>query len=207
MLDKLEIENKTFTKITAKERIEIRQWNTVALREAVINAFVHNDYSKEIAPKFELFNNRLEITSYGGIPDGLSEKEFFEGYSIPRNKEIMRIFRDLDLVEQLGSGLPRILKYYSKDCFYFTENHIRMILPIKQVTEQVKALILMLDGEMDRQAIQDSIGLSHRENFRSKYLKPALKLGLIQMTIPHKPNSKHQKYMLSPLGLKFIKRV
>lgn len=63
------------------------------------------------------------------MPEGLDEKEFFEGYSIPRNKEIMRIYRDLDLVEQLGSGLPRILKSYDKSCFYFTENHIRMILP------------------------------------------------------------------------------
>jgi len=41
---------------------------------------------------------------YGGIPDGLGEKEFFEGYTIPRSKEIMRIYRDMELVEQLDSG-------------------------------------------------------------------------------------------------------
>ena len=97
VLDRFEVENRTFTKITSKQRLEKRQWDTVALREAVINAFVHNDYSREIAPKFEIFKDRLEITSYGGIPEGLGEKEFFEGYSIPRNKEIMRIYRDLDL--------------------------------------------------------------------------------------------------------------
>ncbi|WP_354509804.1 ATP-binding protein [Moheibacter stercoris] len=37
------------------------------------------------------------------------KQEFFEGYSIIRNKELMRIFKDLDLVEQLGSGIPRVL--------------------------------------------------------------------------------------------------
>jgi len=51
---------------------------------------------------------------------------FFEGYSMPRNKELMRIFRDLEMVETLGSGIPRILKAYSKEAFRFTENFTRM---------------------------------------------------------------------------------
>lgn len=71
VLDKIEIENKTFTKITSKERNEKKQWNALALREAVINAFVHNDYTYELAPKFEIFSDRFEITSYGSLPQGL----------------------------------------------------------------------------------------------------------------------------------------
>ena len=129
VLDKLNIENKTSTRITGRERIEQRVWNAVALREAVINAFVHNDYTRELAPKFEIFDDRLEITSYGGLPEGMEQEEFFSGYSIPRNKELMRIFKDLDLVEQLGSGIPRILKHYSKENFKFSENFLRIILP------------------------------------------------------------------------------
>src|SRR5690554_7878511 len=81
-----------------------------------------NDYTKEVAPKFEIFDDRLEITSYGSLPQGLSEEEFFQGFSILRNKELMRVFKDLDLVEQLGSGIPRILESYDKDCFKFSEN-------------------------------------------------------------------------------------
>lgn len=61
----------------------------------------------------------------------MTEKEFFEGYSVPRNKELMRVFRDLDLVEHLGSGIPRILRAYGKDCFRFTENFLRMTFPDK----------------------------------------------------------------------------
>ena len=94
----------------------------IALREAVINAIIHNDYSNEIPPKFELFSDRLEITSAGKLPDGFSQEEFFEGYSIPRNKELMRIFRDLDMVEQMGSGITRILNAYPQSIYKFTAN-------------------------------------------------------------------------------------
>ena len=109
VIDKIAVENRTNTKITAKERQQANLWNPIALREAIINAFVHNDYTNEITPKFEIFADRIEITSAGGLPEGLSKQEFFEGFSVPRNKELMRIFKDLELVEQLGSGIPRIL--------------------------------------------------------------------------------------------------
>jgi ATP-dependent DNA helicase RecG len=129
VLDKIDLENKTITKITSKERGNKRLWDAIALREAVINAFVHNDYTAEVPPKFEFFADRIEITSAGGLPEGLSHDEFFEGYSVPRNKEIMRIYKDLNLVEHLGSGVPRILESYSKDCFKFSANFLRMTFP------------------------------------------------------------------------------
>ena len=132
VLDKLNIENRTFAKITYKRRIERRLWDATALREAVINAFVHNDYTYEVAPKFEIFKDRLVITSCGGLPYGISEEEFFSGTSIPRNKELMRIYRDLELVEHLGSGIPRILQKYPKEVFKFMENTLRVILPIEE---------------------------------------------------------------------------
>lgn len=60
---------------------------------------------------------------------------------------------------------------------------------------------------MDRQEIQRKLGLLHRENFRSNYLKPALELRLVEMTIPDKPNSRNQKYRLSDLGYQYKKRL
>ena len=138
VLDKIDLENKTITKITSKERGNKRLWDAIALREAVINAFVHNDYTSEVPPKFEFFTDRIEITSAGSLPDGLSQDEFFEGYSVPRNKEIMRIYKDLNLVEHLGSGVPRILESYSKDCFKFSTNFLRMTFPsVAPVTDLV----------------------------------------------------------------------
>lgn len=126
VLDKFKIENTTFTKITDREREQTYLWDKVALREAIINAMIHNDYSNEIPPKFEIFDDRVEITSAGSLPNGMSIDDFFEGISNPKNKEIMRIFKDLELVEQLGSGVPRIIKAYSKDSFRFMDNFTRI---------------------------------------------------------------------------------
>ena len=78
VLDKLELENRTLTQITSKERLEERLWDSIAIREAVINAVIHNDYSNEIPPKFEIFDDRLEITSAGSLPEGMDTHEFFE---------------------------------------------------------------------------------------------------------------------------------
>ncbi|MEQ9290451.1 MAG: ATP-binding protein [Cyclobacteriaceae bacterium] len=85
-------------------------------------------------PKFEIFSDRIEITSAGDLPEGLNEEEFFQGFSVPRTKELMRIYKDLELVEQLGSGIPRILEYYSRSSFSFSDNFIRMVFP-KSVVE------------------------------------------------------------------------
>ena len=218
VLDKISLENRTITQITQKERKEHRLWNAIALREAIINAFVHNDYTREIAPKFEIFNDRIEITSAGSLPDGLSKNEFFEGFSIPRNKELMRIYKDLDLVEQLGSGIPRILESYNKECFRFSDNFLRMIFPAAdevyrdtpqvspqvtpQVTPQVRDLLIVFKGEESRTELQKSLGLADRKNFRINYLNPALEEGLVELTIPDKPKSSKQKYRLTEKGRK-----
>ena len=130
IISKFEVENTIAAEITYPERKETPKWNKNALREAIINAIVHNDYTYEVPPKFEIFPDRLEITSFGSIPESLTIEEFFTGISIPRNRELMRVFRDLELVESLGSGIPRILKAYSRDCFVFMENFTRIILPM-----------------------------------------------------------------------------
>lgn len=218
VLDKMNLENRTITQITHKERKEHRLWNAIALREAIINAFVHNDYTREIAPKFEIFNDRIEITSAGSLPDGLSKSEFFEGFSIPRNKELMRIYKDLDLVEQLGSGIPRILEYYETNSFNFSENFLRMVLPsaeavqsdtpqvipqvTPQVTPQVQDLLKVFRGEHSRTVLQNHLGLSDRENFRINYLVPAIENGFVELTIADKPKSSKQKYRLTEKGRK-----
>lgn len=66
-----------------------------------------------------------------------------------------------------------------------------------QVTPQVKELLVALKGEMSRDNLQTALGLQDRKSFSEHYLKPALKAGLIEMTIPEKPNSRLQKYRLT----------
>ena len=93
---------------------------------------VHNDYTRGYSPVAEIFSNRIELTSYGGLVPGQSEEDFFSGASMPRNRELMRIFRDLDLVEQLGSGMNRILRSYDKSIFRISEHFIRVAFPFAE---------------------------------------------------------------------------
>ncbi|MCD8041420.1 MAG: winged helix-turn-helix transcriptional regulator [Clostridia bacterium] len=58
------------------------------------------------------------------MPTGLSTDEFFAGRSLPRNKELMRIFSDLDMSEQLGTGMKKILRQYPKDIFDISEHFL-----------------------------------------------------------------------------------
>ncbi|MDR1941176.1 MAG: putative DNA binding domain-containing protein [Endomicrobium sp.] len=129
LLDKITVENRTFTKITPKERIEKSLFDKVAIREAVINAVVHNEYTTGAVPLVEIFSNRITVTSYGGLIDGMSKEDFFSGRSMPRNRQLMRIFRDMELVEQIGSGMNRILKAYKPSVFNFTPNFLVVEFP------------------------------------------------------------------------------
>ena len=138
VLDKLDIENKVSSVITPTRRIDTSQWDRIAAREAVINAIVHNDYTYGAPSKIELFSDHLEITSIGRIPQGLSQEDFFKGVSLPRNRELMRVFRDVEMVEALGSGMQRIMHNYTKDNFEFGDNYVRMTIPYNWVDGQEK---------------------------------------------------------------------
>jgi predicted HTH transcriptional regulator len=211
VLEKLKVENKTFARITPNRREERKLLNPVALREAVINAIIHNNYSNEVPPKFELFADRLEITSAGGLPSGFDEQEFFMGYSVPQNKELMRVFRDLDMVEQLGSGVPRILEHYPRSIYRFTPNFIRLVLPYAegfeqatgqvtgqatgQVTDQADELLQFCAIPRSTKEMMQHLGLSHREHFRDTLLLPLIASGKLAVTIPDKPSSPNQRYI------------
>lgn len=122
VLEKMKIENITKAKVTNTKRIERNLVESVPLREALINAVVHNDFTREIPPVFEIFSDRMELTSYGGLIPGQSKKDFFSCSSMPRNRELMRVFKDVGLVEQLGSGMSRILRHYDKSIFEISEH-------------------------------------------------------------------------------------
>jgi predicted HTH transcriptional regulator len=132
VLEKLTVENKTFAKITPKLREERKMIDPVALREAFINAVVHNDYSREVPPVVEIYSDRLTITSFGGLPQGLSKENFFKKRSLPRNRELMRVFKDIGMVEHLGSGMSRILAAYDASVFDIEGNFLIVTFPFAE---------------------------------------------------------------------------
>jgi len=222
-------------------RVEYKRELTkeVDLEKEVI-AFVHNDYTTELRPKVE----------------------FFEGFSVPRNKELMRIYKDIGLVEQLGSGVPRIIEKYDKSCFKFSENFLRMTFH-KNITNQVgnqvsnqvgnqvgnqvngdallkeynKILGALNDllkevgdeptennlekfksdaeklTESERiilaycqkpkkrkEILEDCLKISNQtKNFKTN-IEPLIERELIQLTIKDKPQSQHQKYLITSKG-------
>lgn len=213
VLEKLSIENRTFAKITDVKRLERKQIDPVALREAVINAIIHNDFSNEVPPKFELFSDRLEITSAGTIPAGFNQEEFFMGYSVPHNKELMRVFRDLEIVEQMGSGIPRIIQQYQPSIYQFTENFIRVVFPFAegyqeaaqepaastmqatmQANMQAETVLQYCIEPKSRVEIQSHLGLKNRDHLRKSVLVPLIESGQLLLTLPDKPTSPNQKF-------------
>jgi len=233
LLDRIAVENTVFTKITYPLRQERELINSIAIREAIINAVVHNDYSYGATPKLEFFADRAEVTSMGGLPYGVTEADFFSGCSVPRNKEIMRVFRDLEIVEHLGSGVPRILKAYGKEAFEIRDSYIRIIFRFaeaesSQSDEQpgtrsgpgrdqvgTKSGLSRDQVEILRNCLEDKAigelmmlsGRSNRTKFRNQVIKPFIDEGWLEMTIPDKPTSSKQKYRLSTQGIAVLKNM
>ncbi|MEJ7809502.1 MAG: ATP-binding protein [Gemmatimonadaceae bacterium] len=87
------------------------RWNLppVAVREAMINAVTHADYSQRGAPiRVSIFDDRLEIENPGLLPFGLTIEDLEHGISKLRNRVIGRVFHALGLIEQWGSGIQRM---------------------------------------------------------------------------------------------------
>lgn len=128
MLNRLEAENYTMSTMTGARRIDKRLLDMHCLKEVLINAIVHNDWTS-VEPAVYIFEDRIEIISHGGLPYDQTKETFFKGVSKPRNKALMRIFNDLDLSEQTGHGIPDVIEVYGKEVFEINDNYINVVLP------------------------------------------------------------------------------
>lgn len=97
------------TLIAGARRAERWAYPLVAVREAVVNAVVHADYAQRGSPiRLSIFDDRLEVENPGLLPFGLTVEEIRAGVSKLRNRVIGRVFRELGLIEQWGSGIQRM---------------------------------------------------------------------------------------------------
>jgi len=98
-------------KIDQIQRQDIPEYALIAIREVLTNALVHADYSiKGMNPRIAIFSDRLEIENPGMLPFGYTLEEFTAGVSHIRNKVIARVFRELNLMEEWGTGYRRIIE-------------------------------------------------------------------------------------------------
>ena len=99
-----------------------------------------------------------------------------------------------------------VLPASGEDCFMFTDNFIRITLPISahdhasdhaidHASVQVEKLVSILTSEMGRSELQGLLSIKNRDYFRTDYLNPAISNGYVELTIPDKPNSRNQRYI------------
>ena len=114
-----------------------------------------------------------------------------------------------DTVESLGSGIPRTLRAYGEDYFKFTDNFIRITLPISvqdgtqsaPSVENIDKPIVFCTEARSFGEMLAFMGLTDRTKFRRKSIRPLLEAGIIEQTMPEKPNSQNQKYCLTAQGV------
>ena len=114
------------------QRIETKSYPGVSLREAILNAICHANYLKPSNIKIEFYDDRVEITSPGGILDGTLE-EILSGYQTFRNPGLVRVLDKFDYIENFGKGMKRIQEAYGssdkKPSFDVNNTYFRIVLP------------------------------------------------------------------------------
>ena len=104
--------NPLVSKIEGLRRNDYRAYPVSSLREALINAVVHRDYSISADTLVSIFGDRMSIASYGGLRRGIGVDDLMMGISSPRNPKLASIFYRLGFVEAFGTGIPRIMGDY-----------------------------------------------------------------------------------------------
>jgi len=125
--------NYSFT-IPGAKRIEKLEIPEVAIREALLNAIVHRNYYIKSPIKIAIYNNRIEFFSPGDFPGPITEHSLKMGYTYIRNPTIVKIFRELGIVEKLGTGFLTIFNSYEEaglkePQIIESENFVKCILP------------------------------------------------------------------------------
>lgn len=113
-----------------------------AFREAIANALVHRQWDVSTSIRVSMHPDRIEISSPGGLPKGISEEEYLWGQvSILRNPIIGNVFFRLHLIERFGTGIPRIRDAYKdsvrKPSFTVFENSVLTVLPVLEKGENL----------------------------------------------------------------------
>ena len=106
-----------------------------AFREAVANAIAHRAWDVRAHIRVAMFEDRIEVTSPGGLPEGITEQEYLAGrVSVLRNPILAGVLFRLNIIEAFGTGIPRIMRAYEKSLrkpvFEVSDNAVLVILPL-----------------------------------------------------------------------------
>ncbi len=223
-------------KIEKLKREEILELPEAALREAVLNAVTHRDYHERGAcVMVEIYRDRVEISDPGGLPPGLKKSELGHK-SVHRNPLIADLFQRIGEVEKVGSGIRRMRdaakaagvpapRFEATGFFTITyrkpvgtagiETQIQQAVARDEDQVGTKSglsrdqvdILMLCRQERPMIELMRAVGRQNRTKFRDGLIRPLIEAGLIEYTIPDKPNSRLQKYRLTVKGKKNIGNV
>ncbi|MGI6512179.1 MAG: ATP-binding protein [Catenisphaera adipataccumulans] len=128
--------------IDGSVRKTVQQIPEKAYREALANALVHRTWDTRAQIRVSMYDDRVEIVSPGGLPEGMTQDEYLRGQvSLLRNPVIGNVFFRLHLIESFGTGVRRMNQAYNgsetKPIYSFSPNTITVTLPVVQTVEHM----------------------------------------------------------------------
>ena len=209
-----------------------RVWNFpyAAIEEALVNAVYHRSYEEREPIEVRIDRKELVVLSVPGPDRSIKLTDFAAGRAVSRryrNRRIGEFLKELDLTEGRSTGVPKMLRAMAANGspapqFETDDDRLAYMVrlpahplseqpeaPTDQVTDQVteevaRLLRVAALGEQARSALQDALGLKHAPHFRQAYLMPAMAANLLEMTRPDQPNSRLQRYRLTPKGQQWL---
>lgn len=158
-----------------------------AFREGVANAIAHRDYLLSSQIKIEMHNNRIEIISPGGLPNGITKENYFkDNLSVLRNTVISQVLNTLGIIDKFGTEIKRInnayLGYDKKPVYIIKDTFIKIILPNilfndDNASEEVRVMnMLDIKIEIVRKDVEDLLGINKSKavNIINKLVKEGL---------------------------------
>lgn len=135
----ISLQNHVHADFVGLERMETFDYPEYALREALLNTIVHRDYNYSGSTIINVFSNRIEFVSIGGLVKGITMTDIMNGVSQTRNVILANIFYRLKLIESYGTGIQRILEGYHNKIqpeFLLGDTSFVVVLPKLQMAEE-----------------------------------------------------------------------
>ena len=172
------------------KRIENYSYPIDAVREAIMNAFVHRDYTMSSDIKIEIFDDRLAISSPGSLPDGLTVEDIKQGANAKRNPILINALDKMNYIENYGSGIRRIYSLYkgfmrqpeliaTHNLFTVVLYNMNYKLNTMELNRHMISIVQFLSNgkPASRQEIQDALDL--QKSYTSELLSSLKKSGII----------------------------
>lgn len=206
----IDIHNRNRAEFLGLERVDRRDYPIEAIREALLNAIVHKDYSFSSSTLISIFDDRIEFVTVGGLIKGVTLEDIKLGVSMLRNQNLANIFYRLKLIEAYGTGIFKINECYSdykrKPTIEVTNNAFKITLPNvnfdSKILEPAKKHFDILQDEQIKSLFDGKEHITRKDVENTLSVSQATAIKVIRELINEgvltkKGNAKNIKYYLN----------